>query len=294
MSNVAFAYENEMCLSNMNLSVQQGKIVAVVGEHGSGRNTFLRLLAHRCFPTSGEIFVPTHLRILFVAQNPLLLQASLWENLTFGYPKMKDVGHVRDVLRELRMIKLIRLIDQDRSLLAPQKSPRQKKTSQGLTANSRQLELSRAVSDYMPLEQEDSDDLEDACCGCFASEEEEFETPESFEWISKLTYTDMVRISLARALIMNPEVLVLHRPFHHYDAETANYVLQVIKQHHRNRGLCMSEREAVNRRPRTTFLIPESVDQAKQADVIWQIDSARKSAYEISPYMLRSDFSPPG
>lgn len=91
-------------------------------------------------------------------------------------------------------------------------------------------------------------------------------------WQEQLTYTEKVKLHLARALIMNPEVLVLQRPLHHYEATTAKEVLATIRKHVNERGLCMPQgRQALRRRPRTCFFSPESVDQATEADVIWQI-----------------------
>ena len=48
-------------------------------------------------------------------------------------------------------------------------------------------------------------------------------------WLESLTYTEKVKLHLARALLMNPEVMVLHRPLHHYDADTAKMVLGLLK-----------------------------------------------------------------
>lgn len=47
-------------------------------------------------------------------------------------------------------------------------------------------------------------------------------------WHEELTYSEKVKIHLARALIMNPEVMVLQRPLHHYDNAMAQKVLQAM------------------------------------------------------------------
>ncbi|CAK0872802.1 unnamed protein product [Prorocentrum cordatum] len=46
---------------NVNLSVDQGRLVALVGAHGTGKATFLRLLGRRIFPTEGSVY-PISLR----------------------------------------------------------------------------------------------------------------------------------------------------------------------------------------------------------------------------------------
>lgn len=95
---------------------------------------------------------------------------------------------------------------------------------------------------------------------------------------------------------MNPEVLVLQRPLHHYDADTAKMVLGLLKavrnsilrlfskEHVANRGLALPAQGREHRRPRTCFFTVEEKSQAimsfgkgtfcheaEAADVIWRI-----------------------
>ena len=55
------------------MSVPQGKLVALVGPHGSGKKTLLSLMGHMIFPNDGSIFIPSHLRILHVTQARVLI-----------------------------------------------------------------------------------------------------------------------------------------------------------------------------------------------------------------------------
>lgn len=60
----------------------KGKLVAVVTHgDGAGRNTLMKLLAHRSMPTEGHVFAPTHLRALHVSCAPMLLPDTLWRSL---------------------------------------------------------------------------------------------------------------------------------------------------------------------------------------------------------------------
>ncbi|CAK9011532.1 ATP-binding cassette sub-family B member 7, partial [Durusdinium trenchii] len=92
-------------------------------------------------------------------------------------------------------------------------------------------------------------------------------------WLESLTYTEKVKLHLARALLMNPEVMVLHRPLHHYDADTAKMVLGLLKAHVTDRGLAMNEEGRQHRRPRTCFFTVEEKSQAQA--------SSRKDKYII-------------
>ena len=44
-------------LNNVNINIESGKLVALVGPSGSGESTFLHLLALLDEPTKGEIFL---------------------------------------------------------------------------------------------------------------------------------------------------------------------------------------------------------------------------------------------
>merc|ERR1712054_137713 len=66
------------------LTLPQGSIVAVVGPHNGGKSTFLKLVSQIKFPKVGEIFIPTHLRVLNVSYEPILMEMSLYDNLAFG------------------------------------------------------------------------------------------------------------------------------------------------------------------------------------------------------------------
>merc|ERR1719277_787326 len=70
------------------------------------------------------------------------------------------------------------------------------------------------------------------------------------QWFDKLNYTEKVKIHLARAFIMNPEILVMHRPLYHFDEAFGRRMMALIRRHHKNRGLCIPATTMNRRRPR--------------------------------------------
>merc|ERR1712087_109366 len=86
-------------------------------------------------------------------------------------------------------------------------------------------------------------------------------------WQDSATNTELAKISLARAFIMNPEVLVLHKPLYGLKEKTASLVLDLIREQVVHRGLCLPKKGTRNRRPRTVFFCTETAAQQKAADI---------------------------
>jgi subfamily B ATP-binding cassette protein MsbA len=93
--NVSFAYEEKPILTNINLTIPKGKIVALVGPSGGGKSTMMDLIPRFIEPQSGEIFIDDNniaaitmesLRALtgFVNQESILFNDSIYNNIAFG------------------------------------------------------------------------------------------------------------------------------------------------------------------------------------------------------------------
>jgi ATP-binding cassette, subfamily B, bacterial len=102
--NVTFCYPSRpqvTALSDFNLSVAAGEIVALVGPSGAGKSTTLQLLLRFYDPMKGRVCVdgvdiagvdPKELRgrIGLVAQRPTLFATSVRENIRYGRPGASD------------------------------------------------------------------------------------------------------------------------------------------------------------------------------------------------------------
>lgn len=95
--NVAFGYEKNHIFKNLNISINNAKIVALYGPSGSGKTTFIKLILNILKPNKGTILIggiPTgelsnncikH-HISYVSQNTsTLFNKTIYENLTYGY-----------------------------------------------------------------------------------------------------------------------------------------------------------------------------------------------------------------
>ncbi|MBQ9844033.1 MAG: ABC transporter ATP-binding protein [Oscillospiraceae bacterium] len=120
--NVSFSYPNsdKEVLHNISVSIRSGEKIAIVGDNGSGKSTFISLLTGMFLPDSGQVYVD-HLpvnehkqllrkRISVIFQDFAHYEASLRENITVSdaSQKLSDERimelakkiHVEDVIEE--------------------------------------------------------------------------------------------------------------------------------------------------------------------------------------------------
>jgi len=93
--NVTFAYEEKVVLNNVSLKIEKGKTIALVGQSGSGKTTFVDLLPRFYDVNGGQILIDGvdlrdlklhDLRDLMgnVNQEAILFNDSIFNNIAFG------------------------------------------------------------------------------------------------------------------------------------------------------------------------------------------------------------------
>jgi subfamily B ATP-binding cassette protein MsbA len=106
---VWFSYNSEPVLKNINLKIQKGQTVAIVGKSGAGKSTLADLLPRFIDTDKGSVLVDgkdvrdlkmTDLRSLMgiVSQNPILFNTSFIENIAFGVD-VPDLEKVKNAAR---------------------------------------------------------------------------------------------------------------------------------------------------------------------------------------------------
>ncbi|MFA5782168.1 MAG: ABC transporter ATP-binding protein [Bacteroidales bacterium] len=99
--NVCFTYEKEEILFNINLAIEKGKTIALVGPSGGGKSTMADLLPRFYDCTTGEILIDgvpikdiviTDLRGLMgiVTQESILFNDTVFNNIAFGLENIKE------------------------------------------------------------------------------------------------------------------------------------------------------------------------------------------------------------
>lgn len=111
--NVSFSYENKdvSIIKNLNLKINKGDLVKIVGKSGSGKTTLTNMIIGFLNPKQGEILVDgkplnkNHKqwisKIGIVSQSILLFNDTVENNIAFGFPVDKE--RIREVLKRVNL-----------------------------------------------------------------------------------------------------------------------------------------------------------------------------------------------
>ncbi|MGE0974053.1 ABC transporter ATP-binding protein [Staphylococcus cohnii] len=94
LRNVSYQVDNRQIINNINLKIEAGETIAIVGPSGSGESTLLRLMNNLISPTEGELYFnnqvyedisPEKLRmeISYLLQESDLFESTIGDNLAF-------------------------------------------------------------------------------------------------------------------------------------------------------------------------------------------------------------------
>jgi len=210
-------------IAPFSVTLDQGRLITLLGPHGGGKSTFLRVLGGSALPKlrqDARFFIPAHLRVLHVPSDPVLFDCSLYQNLTFGCSK-EDAEN-----------------DTDRQRV------------KGIC-------LRLGLPEDLCAQIQDTD----------ADAHMEFAT------LSHISHTQKRLITLARALVTTPEVLVLHKPTLGMDAKAAKVILTTLRDFVDSRGLGQDADKFTLRRPRTCIYstIMNSGQEVDMADDVFSV-----------------------
>ena len=125
---VSFRYKNsENILENINLEINEGEFISIVGKNGTGKSTILNLLAGLTKPTKGKIFIDDidtkskkdfinlRKKVGIVFQNPdnQILFPRVHEDIEFGLKNLGIDDREKRIDEALKTVNMLEFKDKD-------------------------------------------------------------------------------------------------------------------------------------------------------------------------------------
>lgn len=186
-SRLALVYGKRVLFDNVSLNFSSGNCYGVIGANGSGKSTFLKILAGEIEPTRGEVSTSPKERISYLKQNQFEFdEYQVLQTVVMGHRQLYEIILAKDLLYA--------------------KTPFTE--ADGIKAS--ELEGAFAELNGWEAEAEAAKLLSD------------LGVKENLHGLKmkELGGGDKVRVLLAQAIFGNPDILLLDEPTNHLDVET--------------------------------------------------------------------------
>lgn len=255
LENIGLTLKGKTIFQDVNLSVSQGKLVALTGPAGSGKSKLLKMLVGDASPSSGQVLIPSHLRFVLVTHQVFVMSSTPLQNLFFGDPAALGSAEERHrmlwILEKLQMNNTRQLAELELSLLQETEWENEEEEHWGCCHR----ETRPSVQEWWKLDESSnrSKDIRKKLTG----------------WRNSLSFQEKAKLHMARALIMNPEILILEKPLMNLDEAESERVMTVLREYVSNRGVAMSDESRDMRRPRTCIFTAER-PTTTLVDAVWE------------------------
>lgn len=193
---IALSFGGEQVLTGANLDVQPGERVALVGQNGAGKSSLLRIVTGELQADSGLRAVQRDARIGYLAQQPLTLGRTVWDE---ARSVLAEADHWERRVLSLREQMVEATNEQALATLAQacDEAQRQFEAAGGYAANATVRRVLHGMSFL-----------------------------ESAHGLSvhALSGGQKTRLQLAKLLLQEPELLVLDEPTNYLDMETVEWL----------------------------------------------------------------------
>ena len=87
-------FDDHLVINNLDLDIEHGEFVALLGASGCGKSTLLRILADLDHGIDGEVYVANRLVVAFQAPR-LMPWKKVWHNVVLGFCRAAPIKHRR-------------------------------------------------------------------------------------------------------------------------------------------------------------------------------------------------------
>ncbi len=190
------AYGANTILHGVNMEIESGERVALVGHNGTGKSTLLRTITGLLSPDQGEIIKAGQIRIGYLAQMPPLHEdKTIWQ-------EAREVFHYVDEL-EKKWQELAQSLSQAKAFEAEGLAEKYARAEQEFT-NAGGYEVDSRVRKVLAGMGFPADRFEQS--------------------VQSLSGGQKTRLQLAKLLLEEPDLLLLDEPTNHLDLETVEWL----------------------------------------------------------------------
>ncbi|MBI3958795.1 MAG: ABC-F family ATP-binding cassette domain-containing protein [Chloroflexi bacterium] len=189
---VSKQYSERLLLDKVNLSINSGERIGLIGVNGSGKTTLLRLIAGEEAPDSGNVTLWGHVRVEFLRQEPVLDDSATVLDQLFrsDSPQMQLLAAYESTSQRLERTPHDSGLQRQFLELSAQMG---QSGGWAAEANAKAILTRLGIDDFDAL-------------------------------VGTLSGGQRKRVALARALIDRADLLILDEPTNHIDAETVDWL----------------------------------------------------------------------
>jgi len=199
MESVSKSYGIKPLFQDITFGIQEGEKIGLIGVNGTGKSTFLKVVAGIIPPDQGRIAVGNHVKIQYLPQEPVFEQEQSVLDYVFA--------------GEAKVMKLIH--QYERILLDLEKNPQDENTQ-------------KRLNQIMPqMDAEEAWELETQAKTILTK----LGITQFDRLVTELSGGQKKRVAMARALIHPAELLILDEPTNHIDHATVEWLEEYLKKY---------------------------------------------------------------
>ncbi|HZP87249.1 MAG TPA: ATP-binding cassette domain-containing protein [Burkholderiales bacterium] len=194
LQQVSLAYGHVPLLDHVDLNIEVGDKIALIGRNGTGKSTLLRVVAGEARPDDGEVWRKPDLRLAFVPQEPQLTSGQ-----TVFEAAAEGLGQARELLSQYESVA----------------HALESRIEEGLLAHLEALGARIDASNGWALKSKVDQALSRLRLDPHAE-------------IATLSGGQKKRVALARALVIEPELMLLDEPTNHLDIDSIRWLEELL------------------------------------------------------------------